>query len=192
MSQWNTQVFSFFYQFQDIPYIGIIADLPIFFLPIFLLSVWLYHTFQKQDDDLRLKLLHIFYACVLGMIFSYIIKSFIEVDRPDSYIAQTGNLIMSDIPESSFPSDHATISFAFVTALFFTGFKKVWRYFLPFVIMMNISRIIVWVHWPLDILVGTMLWIIVAIMFFKHIEKLKLVKTLDVIIIQVMKTFRLY
>jgi len=73
----------------------------------------------------RLDLLHIFYACILGLIFSYIIKLFVDIDRPESYLQQTRNLIMSTIPAKSFPSDHATVSFTFTISLFFTGFKKV-------------------------------------------------------------------
>jgi len=75
--------------------------------------------------DKRLDLLHIFYACIVGLIFSYIIKLFIDIERPESYLEQTGNLIMSTIPAKSFPSDHATVSFAFTISLFFVGYKKV-------------------------------------------------------------------
>lgn len=118
----------------------------------------MYLTFYKKDVlETRTQLLHIFYACVVGIIFSYIIKQFIDVERPDQYLESTKNLILSTIPEKSFPSDHATVSFAFVTALFFTGFQKLGYIFLPFVIVMNISRILVGVHWPLDILAGTFL-----------------------------------
>lgn len=118
----------------------------------------MYLTFYKKDiRETRTQLLHIFYACVVGIVFSYIIKQFVDVERPEQYLESTQNLILSTIPEKSFPSDHATVSFAFVTALFFTGFQKLGYVFLPFVIVMNISRILVGVHWPLDILAGTFL-----------------------------------
>jgi len=192
MLELNTHLFYVLSKLNTLPGIWLIADLPIFFLPIFLTWMWLYHTFIKKDDTMRLKLLHIFYACVLGVVCSYIIKQFIQIERPDSYLEVTGNLIMSHLPENSFPSEHANVSFAFLTALFLSWFKKVGWYFLPFVLLMNISRIIVWVHWPLDIIVWTIVWITSAIVFMKHIVKLKLVKTLDLIIIKIMKSIKLY
>jgi len=35
------------------------------------------------------------------------------------YLESTKNMILNRIPEKSFPSDHATVSFAFLTALFY-------------------------------------------------------------------------
>lgn len=214
----NSQLFDIFNRFSYIPWIGIIADAPIFFLPLFLSGMWIYYTFnphtffsqrkkryfkmwtflffKRENSQLRNSkrhdLLHIFYACILWLIFSYIIKLFVDIDRPETYLKQTGNLIMSTIPAKSFPSDHATVSFAFTTALFFTGFKKVWYIFLPCIILMNISRIIVWVHWPIDILAGAINGIIASIICFTYIIPGKLVKKSDIFIIEVMRKLKLY
>lgn len=206
--EWNSQLFDTLHMFSNNFTFWILADFPIFFLPVFLGWLWLYHTFfqkkssptlfsrfkkkDSQKTDMRIHLLHIFYACIVGLVFSYFIKFFIDIDRPESYLEQTGNLIMSNIPAKSFPSDHATVSFAFTISLLFAGFKKVWYIFLPFVIIMNISRIIVWVHWPLDILAGSVVGITAAIITFKYIVPSKLVKSADIFIIEVMKKLRLY
>ena len=152
MLELNTFIFNMLHSFSDIPGIGLIADLPIFFIPVFLSGVWLLITFKKIQNDSRVALLHIFYACALGIILSYIIKQFVDIERPETYLEQTGHLIMGNIPEKSFPSDHATVSFAFTAALLFAGFKRVGYIFLLFALTMNIARIIVGVHWPLDIL----------------------------------------
>lgn len=114
MLELNTAVFVFLSQYNSLNGVGIIADFPIFFLPIFLVSMWLYYTFKKQDNAMREKLMYIFYSCVMGVIFSYIIKQFIEIERPESYLETTGHLIMSHLPEKSFPSEHANVSFAFL------------------------------------------------------------------------------
>lgn len=192
MLELNSEIFYFLSGLRSISWIGIMADFPIFFLPLFLSWMWLYFTFKHTSVEKRIQLIHIFYGCVIGIVFSYIIKQFIEIERPESYLEVTGNLIMSHLPEKSFPSDHATVSFAFLTGLFFTGWKKVWWIFLPFVIFMNICRIIVWVHWPLDIFVGSIVWISSACLLFLFINKLKLVKNLDLIIIKMMTFFKLY
>lgn len=207
----NSVIFDVFNSFSDVPWIGILADAPIFFLPLFLTGMWLYYTFFQKNNlniwekilkknplsrsslhDNRFDLLHIFYACILWLICSYFIKQFIDIERPESYIQQTGNLIMSSIPAKSFPSDHATVSFAFTIWLLLSGFKKVWYFFLPFVIIMNISRIVVWVHWPLDILVGSIVGSLAALICFTYIIPSKLVKKTDMLIITIMKKIRLY
>ena len=126
MLEFNSFIFSRLHSFSDIPFIGVVADLPIFFIPLFLSGLWLYYSFSKHStNDKRQDLLHIFYACVVGIILSYIIKQFIDIERPESYLDQTANLIMGTIPEKSFPSDHATVSMAFATSLLFTNFKNI-------------------------------------------------------------------
>ena len=207
----NSQIFDLFNSFSWLPFIGFMADFPILFLPLFLAGMWIYYTFfqnksygawqkikslasmwHKGHFDKRIDLLHIFYACIVWLIFSYIIKQFVDIERPAAYLEQTWNLIMSSIPAKSFPSDHATVSFAFTTALFFAGYKKVGLIFLPFVIVMNLSRIVVWVHWPLDILAGTINGIVAAVICFLYIVPSKLVKRIDIFIIRIMEKLRLY
>jgi undecaprenyl-diphosphatase len=63
--------------------------------------------------------------------------------------------LLDHIPDASFPSDHASVSVAFLTALYLTGYKKVFWAFMPWVILMNLCRVIAGVHWPFDILAGT-------------------------------------
>jgi len=207
----NSLIFDFLNSFSSLPWIWLLADLPIFFLPTFLMWMWLYYTFftekkysilenisskfsQKQSpaDAKRFDLLHIFYACILWLVFSYIIKQFVDIERPERYLQQTGNLIMSSIPAKSFPSDHATVSFAFLWGLLLSSYKQVWYFFFPFAILMNISRIIVWVHWPLDILAWALVWISASVICFRYIIPSKLVKQSDMLIISVMKKIKLY
>jgi len=192
MLELNTNIFEFFSQFSYLPFLWIVADGPIFFIPLFLAWCWIYYTFSNSRKDKRPELLHIFYACVVWIIGSYIIKQFIDIERPESYIKQTGDLIMSTIPAQSFPSDHATVSFAFTMSLFFTGFKKIGYIFLPFVIVMNLARIGVWVHWPLDIFAWMVLWVSSSLLYFTYLNSGKVVKKIDSIIIDVMKYIRLY
>ena len=129
MTHLNTQLFQLFNELSEnniiATYSHFIADFPIFFIPLFLSGMWLYYSLKNKNSDQKIKLLHIFYACLTGIILSYIIKLFVDIERPEMYIESTKNLIMNKIPEKSFPSDHATVSLTFVTALFYSGFKKV-------------------------------------------------------------------
>jgi undecaprenyl-diphosphatase len=70
------------------------------------------------------------------------IQHFIHFKRPEDYLVGAGKLLINHVPDASFPSDHATVSFAFLSALLFANYKKIFWIFLPFVILMNISRII--------------------------------------------------
>lgn len=151
MWNYNTEIFQYFNELTRFGFIEAlapkIADLPIFFLPLFLTSLWLYYTFSKyyatvERNELKEQLMYIFYSCVIVIIFSYLIKSQVDIARPETAISEAGKLLMNKIPESSFPSDHASVSFAFLTALFLSHYKNVFWAFLPWVILMNLSRII--------------------------------------------------
>jgi len=178
-----------------LPFSWALADFPIFFLPLFLLWVWLYYTFfntSHRKHDKRVELMHIFYACLIGILISFIVKQFIDIERPIGYIESTEYLLLWKIPEKSFPSDHATVSFAFVTALLLSSYRRVGYIFLPFVIIMNIFRIVVWVHWPLDILAWSCVWILSWYIMIRRLKETKLVKKIDSAIIIIMKKLYLY
>jgi membrane-associated phospholipid phosphatase len=191
MLEFNTQLFVFLSQYSQLPFIWICADLPIFFLPIFLFWMWLYYSFYWKSLENKINLLHIFYACITWIILSYVIKTFVDIDRPETYLENSKNLIMNNIPSKSFPSDHATISIAFVTGLFYTWYKSLSYIILPIIALMNLSRIIVGVHWPLDILAWTLVWIFSAFIFFTYFSKLKFVKFIDLFIIKTLSYIKI-
>ncbi len=166
------------------------ADLPIFFLPIFLVVCWFYYT-NKKNIVWKNNLLFIFYSTLLGIIISLIIQQFTwHFERPESYVQNAEKLIMNNIPDASFPSDHATVSIAFLTSLFLFWYKKIFYYFLPFVILMLISRVITALHWPFDIVWGTLVWIFSAFIIFKF-RKNKFLISLNNFIIKIMKLIKL-
>jgi len=166
------------------------ADAPIFFLPIFLVSSWIYYSIKKKHEY-KNNLLLIFYSVLLWITISLIIQQFIQISRPEAHIQATGKLLLDHIPDASFPSDHATVSFAFLVALFFANYKKIGLIFLPFVIIMNLSRVIAWVHWPFDIIAWALVWAFSSYMIFKYISKLEFVKKLNNIIIKLLNYIKL-
>lgn len=172
-------------------FVYLFADGPILFLPAFLVAMWLYHTHITKDQEKRYNLMFIFYACVVWFILSFIVKQFFDFDRPESYLEATGKLLMSHVPDASFPSDHATVSVAFLTSLFLANYKRIWLIFLPLVVVMNLSRIIAWVHWPFDIIAGTIVGILTSYITFKYIKKNKLVKRFNLFIIKLLRYIKL-
>lgn len=164
----------------------IFADAPIFFLPLFLVTMWLYYTYKEKNIEKKQNLLFIFYSAVIWIIISYIIKAFVSVDRPETVLEWVWKLVLDHIPDASFPSDHATVSIAFLVSLFLAKHNKTALFFLIPAILMNISRIVVWVHWPLDIIVWIIVWTISAFISFKVLIKCKLINKLNLFIIKIM------
>ena len=60
------------------------SDTPIYFLPIFLLLVWVFFTYKKEDNKRKSDLLFIFYSTVIALIINLIIQQFTTLDRPES------------------------------------------------------------------------------------------------------------
>lgn len=146
--------------------IYIFADLPIFFLPIFLIVAWIYYSYNLADNSKK-NLLIIFYATILSVSISMLIQQFIYMDRPEVHLANIWNLILEHIPDASFPSDHASVSVAFLVSILLFGYKKIFWIYLPFVVIMLLSRVSAWVHWPFDILAWIIVWIISSMILFK-------------------------
>lgn len=178
------------------------ADTPILFLPIFLISLWIYFTYKKNTtiiSEINLtknllekeNLIYIFYSAVLWIIISLIIQQIVHIDRPEEAIKWVWMLLLDHIPDASFPSDHATVSVAFLTSLFLAWYKKTWFIFTPFVIFMLLSRIILWVHWPFDILVWSLVWIFSSFVVFKYITKIKTINKVNKFLIKIMSFIKL-
>jgi membrane-associated phospholipid phosphatase len=117
--------------------------------------------------------LSILFSFVWSIIVNYSIKFFIYEHRPFEVLNLTINpkesLILNKIPVNSFPSDHAAVSMTIAIAtliLWYNTHNKktitIWRIFLGFALIMDISRITIGVHRPLDIIVGSIIWASVA------------------------------
>jgi len=131
----------------------IFADAPIFFLPLFLVAGWIYFA-QKKNTKTKESLLAIFYSTAVTVIFNMIIQHLVFVERPATFLGAKAHFVLNHIPDASFPSDHAAVGFAFVLSAYLFGFQKIAYYFLPFFLLMAVSRVIAGVHWPLDIVGG--------------------------------------
>jgi undecaprenyl-diphosphatase len=164
--------------------VWIFADAPIFFIPIFLIITWIILSYKREQEK-KENLLFILYSCILGIVIALLIQKIVHFDRPENYILHTWKLLLKHIPDASFPSDHATVSFAFLTSLLLSNYKKVFYIFLPFAFIMVISRIIAWVHWPLDIIVWIFIWIFSSFITFKFIKKLEIIKKLNTMIMKI-------
>lgn len=142
------------------------ADVPIFTIPIFLVSYWIYATI-RWESKIKETLLMIFYADILSGGIAILIQQFIYEERPLAFLQGRGMFILSHIPDNSFPSDHATIGTAFLVAVYLFGYKKSFYYLLPFFILMFLARVIWGIHYPLDILWGITVGIVAGYIIYK-------------------------
>ena len=65
--------------------VWIFADIPIFFLPIFLVTTWFYYSYINNKKEKK-NLLLIFYSVLVAIIINLFIQQIIVLDRPEESI----------------------------------------------------------------------------------------------------------
>lgn len=173
--------------------IPLLADIFVFSYPIYLiylyfftedkLSRWKKLLYKNTNRLHKYNALTILFSFLWSIVINYIIKAFIEQPRPYQILQLSINpkesLILHSIPTDSFPSDHAAVgmTIAITTLLLWYNHKNrkiiiIWRIFLCFALIMDISRITIGVHRPIDILAGSVIWAIVAMIInYNPIQK---------------------
>ncbi len=100
-------------------------------------------------------------AIVISESISGALKEWIERDRPA--VADPSPPTLVDLPVTySFPSGHATVSFACATTLALAVPRLTWPLF-TLATLISFSRVYVGVHYPLDVLAGAALGVTIAI-----------------------------
>jgi len=119
----------------------------------------------------------IFAAGISDAICAQIIKPWVGRIRPSHEFIEYINLLVSKGGKWSFPSNHAANSFAFATVLsYFYDKNKTMIFSIASVIAF--SRVYVGVHYPLDIIFGSLLgytvsWIILSVWVIIKMRELK-------------------
>lgn len=167
----------------------LMADFPIFFIPIFCLIAWLYFNYKK-DNSGKIKLLNILYWIILCVIINIIIQHIHFVERPMQSLQNAWKLILEHIPNASFPSDHAWVSISFLTWLFLFWFRKFFIIALPFFVLMNLSRIAWGIHWTTDILAWWIIWIFTSFIVYKF-QNLNIINKINNFFIKIANFFKL-
>lgn len=98
-------------------------------------------------------------AVILDSILCNVILKNIFV-RPRPCDVNTAiNLLIPRPLGYSFPSGHTSASFAAVSALYFSGERKIWKAALALAILIAFSRMYLYVHYPTDVLGGILVGI---------------------------------
>ena len=104
---------------------------------------------------------HVRHTCVaaglsffIGLGLNQIVLLFVHRTRP--YDAGVSHLIISPSADWSFPSDHATATFAIATAFLLSGLKRRGLAFSAVALLVCFSRVYVGTHYFTDVLGGAM------------------------------------
>jgi len=125
-----------------------------------------------RREGLLEKLIVIVGGTILAWGASQVINMFFHVARPFVELSNIQPLFIHG-GFDSLPSGHATLAFALATGLFFYN-KWLGGLFLFGALMIGLSRVVAGVHWPVDILGGALVGVLVVVVvhfFFKKIRK---------------------
>lgn len=82
-------------------------------------------------------------------------------------------LLIRKPKDYSFPSGHTAASFAAVSALYFSGMRKLWKIALPIALVIAFSRLYLYVHYPTDILGGAIVGVIAGYVGYQTVKMLQ-------------------
>ena len=130
--------------------IKICATYLIYLVPIILIGCWIYSRHSKAPA-LQMGLAAVFTWLIFDKLFSAYIW---YRPRPYSNSAISVNELIFHRPDYSFPSDHASVLMALAVSAWLLGFKKLGWWLLALMFVIGITRIIIGVHYPLDVIGG--------------------------------------
>ena len=84
------------------------------------------------------------------LLCNVVIKNLVARTRPFD-VNTAVQLLVAKPRDYSFPSGHTAASFASVTAVYLAGEKKMWKAALVLAVLIALSRLYLYVHYPTDI-----------------------------------------
>ena len=102
------------------------------------------------------------------LLCNVFIKNLVARTRPFD-VNTAVQLLVAKPQDYSFPSGH-TASFASVTALYLAGEKKMWKAALVLAVLIALSRLYLYVHYPTDIIGGVIFGSLSGYLGYKIVE----------------------
>ncbi len=109
----------------------------------------------------------------LSYLVVFMIHLFYQTPRPFLAFPEIKPLVDASAEAlSSFPSSHAATFFAIGMFLFFYH-KRLGGLYLAAALLVSLSRVVAGVHWPIDILAGSLIGILCALIIRKFATSIK-------------------
>ncbi len=106
------------------------------------------------------------------LLCNVVIKNLVARTRPFD-VNTAVQLLVAKPRDYSFPSGHTAASFASVTALYLAGEKKMWRAALVLAVLIALSRLYLYVHYPTDIIGGVVFGSLSGYLGYKIVEQIR-------------------
>lgn len=109
-------------------------------------------------------------STIAAYVVAYILKVIFHAPRP--FVDHLDIIpLVYETPYTSFPSAHATLFFALATVVYIYN-KKAGVVLFVVALMISLSRMIVGVHYPGDVLAGALIGVAVAYLFYKVVNSI--------------------
>ena len=142
--------------------ISFLAIYLVYLVPIILLALWFY---AKRSQKAAIQAF--FSGMVAWPALTYIISHYIWY-RARPFVADIGlKEVIFHRPDYSFPSDHVALLAALATATWLSGYRKLSGWLISITLVTGIGRVIVGVHYPLDIIGGVAVGVLAALVVHK-------------------------
>ncbi|MDW6022538.1 phosphatase PAP2 family protein [Mesorhizobium sp. BAC0120] len=131
-------------------------------VPVLVLAVAL--QWWRRTDRQRTR--HVLVAAglsfLLGLALNQVILLFVHRLRP--YDGGVTHLLIAPSADYSFPSDHATATFAIAAAFLLHGMRRIGLWFLAGAILVTVSRVYIGTHYMSDVLGGALTGVAAAML----------------------------
>ncbi len=134
----------------------LVADYAIYLVPVFLVITWLFGGDEKKNVALK--------SVVVALIALGIAQVIVRIyPHPRPFMLGVGRTLIAHAPDPSFPSDHMTfMSSIALTYLVARRYVIGWTLFAA-ALCVAWSRVYLGVHFPLDMVGGAMLALLVVL-----------------------------
>ena len=105
------------------------------------------------------------------LLCNVFIKNLVARTRPFD-VNTAVQLLVAKPRDYSFPSGHTAASFASVTALYLAG-EKMWKAALVLAVLIALSRLYLYVHYPTDIIGGVIFGSLSGYLGYKIVEQIR-------------------
>ena len=130
-------------------------------VPLLVLAVAGQWWRRSDRDHIRHVLVASGLSFLIGLAITQVILLLVHRIRP--YDAGISHLLIAPSAYPSFPSDHATATFAIAAAVLLHGMRRVGFWFLAAALLVIVSRVYIGTHYVSDVLGGALTGILAAI-----------------------------